>query len=341
MRVIVVLIVAVGAFGAVAALMVVTRSSSDSVGDSKTACAYPASSQKMLADIESTVGTTFDCVLLFNNAKPNWSTWTNVWFGGSRPADQDWVQWANASPNRTLVISQAMVPADAPADWRVLGARGAYDRYARQLADNLVAEGLGHSVIRLGWEANDGADAESALGTNPSEYRDWALYWARVVRAMRSVKDAHFVFDWTVNQGYRPIALADWYPGDSVVDIIGIDAYDGGIGDYRLTPAQRWSKLSQQPDGLDAVAAFAVRHHKALSVPEWGLLREGSSGGGGDDPTYVAGIARFVATHAVAYQSYFDHGTGAVLPIEDARASLVEYRDHLAHLGSETLRETG
>ena len=110
-------------------------------------------------------GHDFDCVLLFNNAKPNWSTWTNVWFDGSRPADQDWVQWANASPNRTLVISQPMVPADAPADWRVLGARGTYDRYARQLAENLVAEGLGHSVIRLGWEANDGADAESALGT--------------------------------------------------------------------------------------------------------------------------------------------------------------------------------
>jgi hypothetical protein len=234
-----------------------------------------------------------------------------------------------------------MLPADAPADWRVLGARGAYDGYARQLAENLVAEGLGHSVIRLGWEANDGADAESALGTDPSEYRDWALYWARIVRAMRSVEGAHFVFDWTVNQGYRPIALDDWYPGDSVVDIIGIDAYDSGIADYSLTPPQRWSKLSHEPDGLDAVAAFAARHHKAVSVPEWGLLREGSSGGGGDDPTYVAGIASFVETHPVAYESYFDHGTGAVLPIEDAPASRVEYRDHLAHLGSETLREKG
>ena len=43
---------------------------------------------------------------------------------------------------------------------------------------------------------------------------------------MRGVPASHLLFDWNVNANYRNIPLADFYPGDSYVDIIGIDAYD-------------------------------------------------------------------------------------------------------------------
>ena len=36
-------------------------------------------------------------------------------------------------------------------------------------------------------------------------------------------------FDWNVNAGYRDIQLSSFYPGNDVVDMIGIDIYDAGM----------------------------------------------------------------------------------------------------------------
>jgi hypothetical protein len=302
-------------------------------GNSKTNCAYPATSQSALAQLSQATGTDINCVLLFNNDKPTWADWVKVWFSNPAKPDSDFVQWKNAAPGRRLIISQAMVPGDVPANWRELGAAGAYDQYATQLATNLVAEGLGDSIIRLGWEANSAsADPASALGSDSSEWGAWAQYWARIVRAMRAVPGAQFLFDWTVNGSEQPIPLDDWYPGDDVVDIIGIDVYDAGIHQQGLSPRERWLQLSNEPDGLNAVAAYAAAHGKPLSIPEWGLVPTGANGGGGDDPTFVAGIASIVANNDVIYNSYFENsGTLQVIPLIAAPQSLGAYQQDIAH----------
>ena len=62
-----------------------------------------------------------------------------------------------------------MVPDDVPSNWRVLGAEGAYDGYARQFAANLVAAGMGNAVIRLGHEMN-GNWYHDSLGNDPAQY---------------------------------------------------------------------------------------------------------------------------------------------------------------------------
>jgi hypothetical protein len=235
-----------------------------------------------------------------------------------------------------------MVPNDAPSDWAVLGAQGAYDGYARQLAENLVSEGMGNSVIRLGWEANDTSNPENELPSDSSEYADWATYWDNIVSSMRAVPGANFQFDWTVNQYYRPLPLADWYPGDNFVDIIGIDAYDSGIYTSGLTPEQRWLDLLGEQDGLSAVAAFAAEHGKPLSIAEWGLA-DSSVGGAGDDPTYVEGLGSFIATHDVEYNSYF-YSTAPgnnLLYLTDAPLSLAAYQQSFPGLAnSATLTST-
>jgi hypothetical protein len=302
-------------------------------GNSKTNCVYPATSQALLAQFSEATDNTFDCVVVFNNDKPSWSDWVNVWFAHPPSPDMNFVQWKNAAPGRRLIISQPMVPNDVPANWRVLGAQGAYDQYATELATNLVAQGLGDSIIRLGWEANfPSADPESALGSDPSQYQDWAIYWGRIVQAMRAVPGADFLFDWTINSEVEPIPLDAWYPGDDVVDIIGIDVYDSGISDPTLSPAQRWEQLSSEPDGLDTVAAFAQEHGKPMSIPEWGLIPVGPYGGGADDPAYVAGIGSFIADHDVIYSSYFYHpGETNVVPLTDAPSSLETYRQDIVH----------
>jgi hypothetical protein len=302
-------------------------------GNSKTNCVYPDDSLAALAKLEAAAGTTFNCVLLYNTTNPTWADWTNVWWARPPSPDTDWLAWKRAVPGRRIIITQSMVPDDAPSDWRVLGAAGQYNQYATQLATNLVREGLGDSVIRLGAEANDignaNADPQVDLGTDPSQYGDWARYWANVAQAMNAVTGAHFLFDWTVNQHVQPIPLDEWYPGDGAVNIIGIDAYDSGVGPSDLTPAERWQKLSNESDGLNAVAAFAQSHNKPLSIPEWGLAPL-SQRGAGDDPTYVAGLASIIRNNDVIYNSiFYDPRVSAVTPLTDAPLSLATYRQDI------------
>ena len=138
---------------------------------------------------------------------------------------------------------------------------------------------------------------------------------------MKSVPGARFRFDWNVNAAVRPIPLARIYPGNDVVDIVGVDAYDQGV----LGRHDRWTTIYRRPLGIADVLQFARRHRKPLSIPEWGLSPANVGLGGGDDPSYIKGIASIVAHNRVAYQAYFYKGPFAS-QLDSSRASLTEYR---------------
>jgi hypothetical protein len=145
---------------------------------------------------------------------------------------------------------------------------------------------------------------------------------------MRSVPGAHFEFDWTVSAGYRSVPLSSFYPGDDVVDVIGVDAYDTLHGQV----ADRIAALRGEPGGLDAVRAFAQQHHKPLSIPEWGIGPAGQSGAAGDDPAYVDEVARLARGPGVLYQSYFAGGVEGAELLR-APASLAAYQRHFGRGG--------
>jgi hypothetical protein len=286
--------------------------------NAKTTCVYAGNTTAALTGFAGLTGQPVNCVLLYNDSNTTWAEWAKPWFTNS---SADWRGWIQADPSvRRVVLSQEMVPDNVPPNWRELGAAGAYDRYARQLAANLVAAGMGNSVIRLGHEMN-GTWYHDALGNDPAQYGDWTAYWARLVRAMRSVPGAHFLFDWNVSAGYRNIPLDSYYPGDGVVDVIGVDIYDSGMPGNPRDPAVRWARLESEPGGLAEIMAFAREHGKPLSFPEWGVVTTGR-GGLGDDPAYVTGIATAVKDNKVLYQAYFDRGVGGVMPLPDAPQSL-------------------
>jgi hypothetical protein len=286
--------------------------------DSKTVCLHTGSVADLTAFSRLT-GRPVNCVVMYNDANPGWAGWVTPWF--ATPNDTDWTQWLKADPAvRRMVVTQEMVPDDVPANWRVLGAEGAYDHYARELAVNLVAAGMGNAIIRLGHEMN-GNWYHDSLGNNPAQFGDWAAYWARIVRVMRSVQGAHFLFDWNVNAGYRDIPLNSFYPGNDVVDMIGIDIYDTGMPGNPGNQAARWASLDREPDGLAQILAFARAHGKPLSFPEWGVVSS-ANGGAGDDPGYVQGIISTIKDNNVVYQSYFDRPTGGVLLLENTRHAL-------------------
>jgi Glycosyl hydrolase family 26 len=292
--------------------------------DTKADCAYGANNVAVLDLFELMVGRVFDCALVFNNLMPDWAKWANPWFL-TQGAPYNWADWVHApGPHRQLIISQNLFPLSLNgSDWRDAGAAGAYVEYARQLAENLVAAGLGDSVIRLAHEAND-ASSPYWIGSTPHDWQLWREFWRRTVIAMRSVPGAHFLFDWCILEGGQPVPLRDWYPGDDVVNIIGIDVYDGGVP----VGVNRWQWLYTQPDGIRDVLRFANAHQKPVSFPEWGLEpADAQNLGGGDDPTYVNRLARVIRNNPVAYQSYFFNHQPALM-LAGSPLSLTAYRRH-------------
>jgi glycosyl hydrolase family 26 len=292
--------------------------------DSKRVCVYSAHSISILQQFDALVGRDVNCVMVFNNASPDWAGWEKPWFTRNPLPDNNWTAWATAAgTNRQLIISQNLFPAsENNLDWRTAGARGDYEPHAVALARNLVAAGLGNSVIRLSHEAN-GDWGPDNIGTTQTQFDQWKQFWRNTVIAMRSVPGANFSFDWCINAGYRPIPLSDFYPGNDVVDIVGIDAYDSGV------PAgePRWSTIYNRTDGIGDVVAFARAHGKPLSIPEWGVAPATTMLSGGDDPAYVDGIASVVRNNPVAYQSYFYKYEFAT-QLASGPGSLASYRRH-------------
>jgi hypothetical protein len=301
--------------------------------NTKTVCLSAGPDVSALTAFSKLAGTSVNCAVLFNDANPGWAQWVDPWFTHLSAGDAYWPRWIKADQVlRRVVVTQEMVPDNVSANWRVLGAAGAYDHYARELAVNLVAAGMGNAVIRLGHEMN-GNWYHDSLGSNPAQYRDWATYWGRIVYAMRAVKGAHFLFDWNVNAGYRNIALSSFYPGDNVVNVIGIDIYDAGMPGNPRNQAARWSSLASEPDGPSQIIAFAHTHEKPLSFPEWGLV-SAARGGGGDDVTYLRGIAAAIKDNNVVYQSYFDSPSDSVLALQNSPRSFSLWKTYFGSAGS-------
>jgi hypothetical protein len=185
------------------------------------------------------------------------------------------------------------------------------------MARNLVAAGLGHSVLRLGWEFNGSWFRWGITATDkPYQYaqraREFAQAWRTIVTAIRHVKGAHFTFDWCVAAGphYSHVKLA--YPGDDYVDYIGEDVYDWNRPGVPNTPQARWRAIVNQGTGLAWLARFADQHHKQISVPEWALVHDSVQrrNSGGDDKAFVDHMHRWFATHNLGYENYFNYSDG-------------------------------
>ena len=278
---------------------------------------YDVNSLSGMAAFSSMVGRrVIDCAMVYTGAS-TWAQWTNPWFLHHGGADANFKAWVNSGPSndrRQLIISQPLVPYGLAGDWRAVGATGAYEGYAVQLARKLVAAGLGDAVIRLSWEMN-GTWFPDNIGTTPQDYRNWAQLWRDTVIAMRSVPGQHFRFVWCINNVTRNIPFASYYPGDDVVDIIGDDIYDG----LSKRGQSRWQTAYDSAGGLRALIAFANAHHKPIALPEWGI------GGAGDDSTFVQGIGSVVKNHDVAFQTYF-YAHGFATQLRDGPRSLAAYK---------------
>ncbi|MEW1634454.1 glycosyl hydrolase [Streptomyces sp. NPDC093801] len=247
------------------------------------------------------------------------------WAGieGRVPFLEDWARWRRAKEDRMFVLNvpmQARNEGRVP-DWQVVqliraGAQGEYDRHFRRLAERLVELGLPDTVVVLGWEMN-GTTYTHRCGPDPEH---WKAYWTRVVNTMRSVPGQRFKFDFTPNRGSDAIAWTRCYPGDDVVDVIGMDSYDQG-------PGRSFDDHVSQPYGLQQHVDFAKAHGKQISYPEWGLFRNG------DNPEYVRRMLRWIDQHHPLYHTITDYCPHGVWQCKQNPKSSKVFRDALAEQG--------
>jgi hypothetical protein len=197
-----------------------------------------------------------------------------------------------------------------------IGATGAYNQYFETLATALVAGGQGASIIRLGWEFNGGWFPWAANGHAAA----FVAYWQQIYDTMQSVPGANFQFEWNPTRGDLGVGdLANYYPGDAYVSIVGLDVYDTEWASYPGAVAE-WQNMLTQSYGLNWLASFGAAHGKPLAIPEWGLgwtdLPVGSGNvGGGDNAYFVQQMANWVNSNNVVNVIAWQYGSD---PLPDA-----------------------
>ncbi|MDQ0792111.1 glycoside hydrolase family 26 protein [Streptomyces sp. B1I3] len=208
-----------------------------------------------------------------------------------------WAAWRRGAEDRMFVLNTPMLERNEErvSDGEVrgllnAGAAGEFDEHFRRLAERLVLLGVPDTVIVLGWEMN-GTTYTHRCGPDPVA---WRTYWNRIVTTMRSVPGQEFRFDFTPSRGRDAIPWTECYPGDGVVDIIGMDSYD-------QPPARTFDEQVNEPYGLQKQVDFAAEHGKPISYPEWGLFRNG------DNPEYMRRMLAWFEQHKPVYQTITDY----------------------------------
>jgi hypothetical protein len=220
-------------------------------------------------------------------------------------ATKYWGDWKKAGANRQFVLGLPLLPKGGNF---AAGLAGQYDSQFRGVADLMIKNGLGNSVIRLGYEGNNKTIGPWQGTDDPAAYR---AMFRRAVTLMRARTGAAFQFDYNMAVGPsgKVTSFETLYPGDSYVDIVGLNIYDVWWGNPGATPAQRWNHTLTRPMGVNAFKAFAAAHNKPMSYPEWGLYRKGDVyAGGGDSPYFIDRMAELVKDSK--YQAYFNFDWG-------------------------------
>jgi len=247
----------------------------------------------MLPILESWRGTPF-------SALHGWApqdTWNNVLTFFNTSVGSEFA--ARRGNGRVLAISTPLLTNESRGQFAQCAA-GAFDQHYRGIAQRLVWRGATDAILRLGWEANGTWFPWSINGN----YDGFKACFRRAVQVMRSVVP-NLQIEWAVNRDpwnrrYQNLA-ANAYPGDDVVNVIGLSYYDNWPA---ATSEAVWNS-SFKPE-LDFWANFARSRGKKLGFGEWGLGYK--SGGGFDNPLYIQKMRDFFAQNAslIAYETYFN-----------------------------------
>lgn len=210
----------------------------------------------------------------------NTSSWQDV-------VSPNWLYQKWKGSPYTMAFAVPMLPTGVSGVSMSACANGDYNSYWKQFGSVISSYGLGHSIIRLGWEFN--GDWYPWQATQPALF---AQCWRQIVTSARTTAPG-LVWNWNVNRGVSA-GLADptqAYPGNQYVDQIGVDSYDWWPA---ATTSSGWNTQLNGTQGLKYWLNFATAHGKQFAVPEWGSVATSISAGAvGDNPGYVQYMYNF------------------------------------------------
>lgn len=210
-----------------------------------------------------------------------------------------WLSTAPEGFRGTLSVGMPLFPADGDL---ATAAAGGYNTQWAAFAKLLAAK-YPDAIVRPGWEFNIPNWPWSA---NDANVKDWIAAYRHAAQSMKAAAPG-LRMDWNPNGGpgqtIKPATKA--YPGDDVVNFIGVDNYDW---DPPVVDESSWQTHLTQDGGLQFWEKFAREHGKQLSFPEWGVVTANDKNSGGDNKFYVQKMLAFMSANAdiMGYDAYFE-----------------------------------
>jgi len=258
------------------------------------------------------------------------TTWDNLAGGQWLAANADFTAYVAAHPDRSADVGVPLVPHDSgqPLDDlldEVIA--GAHDTVYLALGQQLAKLGPATVYARLWWEMN--------MRPAPADQIDRGKFraaWARAVPILR----AGFTIAARPGQRLRIVFCpltdgADWtafWPGDTLVDMVALDAYGAMWGAVQPDAAALLASLT---GALGKLAAFGRAHGKPVAIGEWAnwsnpLSRTPTSRGLGDFPDYIDAVFDWAQASRAAYLCYFNIGDGTGLTMAQTPLSLARFQ---------------
>ena len=234
----------------------------------------PANSATSVKDFEKVIGRTVDFISEYGSDKD----WVDARTSPAH-AIRTWRQVAIGS-QRKLIWNQ---PLTVPGTPLAAVASGKYDAVFREIATTLRVNGFYDAVVRIGWDMNASwvswaADAKTA--------GDYIAAFRRVVAIFREVSPS-FRICWSPARDEQVVAPEKVYPGDDVVDFIGLslvvrslptDLSTEDFFEKHIVGQGLEAKPGFQPYSLGWLEAFSRLHSKGMIIPEYGIGIDTSAG---------------------------------------------------------------
>jgi hypothetical protein len=274
-----------------------------------------------LADFSSATQCDVNLKQLTTGWCSDWSSWESSGCGRFSEAQQ----FFQASTLHAIELSLAPWP------WGLSGqslgacARGDYNGHYANIARALLAAGLTHVSIRLGyeWDGNwfpwgtglqgSGSVTSSGPGGTALEYAACFKQFDSAIQAVAKTSSKPQYWRMVMNPihdtfGAMPTQL------QQVVDAAGGKRASGGSIDIMGVDIYDYPTRNNFDSRMQASIAFAKRNGMPLSVPEWGVGGDSTAEPAVDNAgvTFVQGMSKYFGdpTNNILYGSYFNCASG-------------------------------
>jgi hypothetical protein len=190
--------------------------------------AYPGfGDPSVLRDLEDTLGTRLGAVVQFGDQRSADEMLFSI--QGALTGLAEWTEEREAIYSVTIPLGFGDADArSVEGSVRVVdnlrqSAAGAHDEQYRTVARRLIGRGVSDAVLRLGHEP----DGDWYPWSAQSSCEDYVAAFRHVAELFRE-ESAEFRIEWTGTLRYFDEFGPCAYPGDDVVDIMGLDVYDRG-----------------------------------------------------------------------------------------------------------------